>query len=315
MLIYPIMLRFLKRSPALGIEITSTAIRVAALSGNGRNTSVLSEASAELQPGTISESYGALNIQDSETLLPVLKNCLGEASSGSRRRAGLSLPDGIFRVQAIELDALPVKEPDRERLIRWRLEKTAAFDLSDTLLRYQVLRRQDAGFTVLACIAKKTVIGQYESLLLGLGIEPWAIGLSSFFAFNFYAPYLSKQSPAFALIHLSADSFATIVSQQGGARFYRFKDVKRGSAEEIRSRLIREIDDSLHFYTHMDRSQQVEVGHLYLSGDPAMCSDLARELSAGSNLAVEVLSPQSVLAVPERIRAEMAAALGAGKMV
>ncbi len=314
MLIYPIMLRFLKRSPVLGIEITSAAVRVAALSGNGGTTSVLSAVSAELQPGTISEAYGAVNIQDREKLLPVLKQSLREASSGGAR-AGLSLPDGIFRVQTIEFDALPPKDADRERLIRWRLEKTAAFDLSDTLLRYQVLRRQDAGFTILACIAKKSVVSEYESLLVDLGIEPWSIGLSSFFAFNFYSPYLSKRSSAFALVHLTADSFATIVSQEGGARFYRFKDFKRGSAEEIRSRLIREIDDSLHFYTHMDRSQQVEVGHLYLSGEPAMCGDLARDLSADSSLAVEVLSPQSVLPQSEGTLPEMAAALGAGKTV
>src|SRR5574337_908166 len=113
------MLRFLRKSQTLGLEITSAAVRVAVLPGNGRNASVVSAASAELQPGVISETYAASNIQDREKLLPALRQCLGEASPGVRRRAGLSLPDGIFRVQILEFDALPSKEADRERLILW----------------------------------------------------------------------------------------------------------------------------------------------------------------------------------------------------
>jgi Tfp pilus assembly PilM family ATPase len=305
------MYKFIKKNPVLGIEITSAAVRVATFSGSGRT--VLSVSSAGLQPGIISETYGAVNIHDRDSLVPLLNNCLGEAPKGQRRRAGLSLPDGIFRVQILEFDALPAKDADRERLIRWRLEKTAAFDLSDTLLRYQILRRQGAGFTILACIAKKPVIAQYEALLLELGIEPSSVGLSSFFTLNFYAAYLSGKSPAFALVHLSGDSFATIISENGAARFYRYKDVKRGNGDEMTSRLIREIDDSLHFYIHMDRSQQIELKHLYLSGNPAACESLARELSACTTLAVEVLSPEFVLPSQARPGSEMSAALGAGR--
>jgi Tfp pilus assembly PilM family ATPase len=223
----------------------------------------------------------------------------------------LSLPDGVFRVLTLEFDELPGKEADRERLIRWRLEKGAAFDITDTVLRYQVLRRQGKGMTVLASVAKQAVIGQYESLLGELGLEPWSIGLSSLHTLNFYSPLITRTSAVSALAHITEDSFTTIISEAGGARFYRYKEVKRGTGD-IKARFMREIEDSLHFYAHMDRAQQSEVTALYLTGESAMPVDLAEGLKAETSLNVEVLSPAVVMPSASRAGSEMAAALGAG---
>jgi Tfp pilus assembly PilM family ATPase len=224
----------------------------------------------------------------------------------------LSLPDGVFRVQMLEFDELPGKAEDRERLIRWRLEKGAAFDIAETDLRYHVLGRQEKGFTVLSCVAKRAVIAQYESLLIGLGLDPWAVGPSSFHTLNFYFSYLTKKSAVSALAHLSEDTFATIIMDASGITFYRYKDVKRGSSEDIRSRLMREIDDSLHFYTHMDHLQQPEVQDLYITGESIVSAELAEGLRTITSLNVEVLSPAVAARSAQSIGPEMAAALGAG---
>jgi Tfp pilus assembly PilM family ATPase len=307
------MLQLFRRSAALGIEITPAAVRVASLSGSGMNGNVLSVAKADLPAGIVSGTYSSLNIAERDGLVQAIKSCLGSgAPAGQPHRAALCLPDGIFRVQTLEFDDLPSKKEERERLIRWRVEKTASFDLSDTILRYQVLLRQGAGFTILICIAKRSVIAQYEAVLEESGIEPWSVGLSSFSTLNFYAPYMTKKTPAYALTYITEDSFATIVSENNGARFYRFKEIKRGSADELYSRLVREIDDSLHFYSHMDQSG-ADVVHLYLTGEPSTCDAVAAKLSTEESLHVEVLSPEVVLPSAAGSRPEMAAALGAGK--
>jgi Tfp pilus assembly PilM family ATPase len=247
-------------------------------------------------------------------LTQAIRSCIKNIPSGKSLPAALSLPDGVFRVQILEFDELPRKNADRERLIRWRLEKTAAFDIADTLLRYEILGRQDTGFTILTCFAKKAVIGQYEKMLQALGFEPWSIGLSSFHTLNFYAPYITKKTTVSALTHVTDDSFTTIISESGGARFYRFKDLKRGGAEDLHARMVREIEDSLHFYTHhMDRPQLSEVGHLYLTGEPGIGGLLAAELKKGTSLEVEILMPSAVLSGTSGAGPEMAAALGAGK--
>lgn len=313
------MLRFLTRTPGLGVEITSSAVRLVAVSGRGADLSVLSVGSADLPDGLIAESYLSTNICDTSKLAGILRECLAGAPPNISR-AALSLPDGVFRVQTIELDELPAKASERERLLRWRLEKTAAYDMSGTVLRYEVLRQRERGYTVLACLAKEAVLAQYTSVLAGLGLETWHIGLSSFNALNLYFPILNKKSTGFALTHLAQDSFATIVSEAGGARFYRYKEVKRGSPVEIRSRFIREIDDSIHFYAHMDRTQTVQLQDLYLTGESTMTSDFAALLGSGTSLNVEVLTPAGIitrvgLQNDTTAMASMAAALGAGSML
>lgn len=311
------MLRFFARKPSLGIEITSSAVRLAALSGRGANLSVIHAKTADLPSGMVAESYASPNIRDAKGLSAVLRECL-EGGPQRLRRAALSLPDGVFRVQTLEFDQLPSKPADRERLIRWRIEKSAAFDLSDTTLRYEVLRRQESGFTVLACAAKHAVIAQYEELLMELGLEPWNVGLSSFYVLNLYAPVMMRKSSVFALAHLTEDAFTTIVTEAGGARFYRYKDVKRGVAAGIKSRFVREIEDSLHFYTHMDRTQTSEVQHLYVTGESTLPYDLVEGLSTATSLNAEVLSPADIIAqggqggTASAWLVSMAAALGAG---
>jgi Tfp pilus assembly PilM family ATPase len=311
------MFQFLTRNPSLGIEITASAVRLAAVTVRGSGISVEFTKSADLPSGTVCGGYASPNIRDGSGLAGVLRDCLSGASR-PYRRAALSLPDGVYRVQTLDFDELPAKPADRERLIRWRLEKTAAFDLSDTVLRYHVLKRQGSGYTVLACVAKQAVITQYESLLMDLRLEPWSVGISSFHVLNLYSSIIRKKSPVFAIAHLMEDSFTTIVTESEGARFYRYKEVKRAGAVELKARFMREIEDSLHFYSHMDRTQTSEVQHLYLSGDSALLYDLCEGLSTSTSLNVEVLSPADVITqtgqegTASAWLVVMAAALGAG---
>ncbi|HEX9113297.1 MAG TPA: hypothetical protein VF888_03035, partial [Nitrospirota bacterium] len=248
----------------------------------------------DLPAGTVCASYASPNIQDPSGIAAALREGLSGASR-SYRRAALALPDGVFRVQTLDFDELPPKPADRERLIRWRLDKSAAFDLADTVLRYEVMKRSGNGYTTLACVAKQSVIAQYEALLTEQGLEPWNVGVSSFHVLNLYSPFLRKKSPVFAIAHLMEDSFTTIVEDGGGTRFYRYKDVKRAGAVELKARFMREIEDSLHFYTHMDRTQTSEVQHLYLSGESALLYDLRDGLSTSTPLTIEVLSPADVI--------------------
>ena len=74
-----------------------------------------------------------------------------------------------------------------------------------------------------------------------------------------------------------------------------------------------EIDNSLHFYTHMGRSQKSEVKALYLTGESAILTDLSERLRTVAALDIKVLSPDVIITSAESIASEMAAVLGAGK--
>jgi Tfp pilus assembly PilM family ATPase len=306
------MQRFLT-GPCLGIEITSRALRMGLLTGNGASRSVLASRTVPMEAGMVAEAFASQNIRDSEGLASLVRSSLKDLTTLSLRRAGLSLPDGIFRVQTLEFDELPSHRRDRDRLVRWRLEKGAAFDVSNTALRYQIVPRRDKGCSVLACVAKQEVISQYEDLLTGLGLEPWAVAPSSFNVLNFYGPYLEgKNSPGLALAWVTEGSYTTIIMEQGGPRFYRHKEIKAGTPADVTVRLIRELDDSLHFYLHMDRQQQSEIGHLYLAGEPSIVASLSEGLKSETILEVETLVPAVALTSGREAAAYLAAAFGAG---
>jgi len=308
----PTMLGFFTKQ-CLGIEITPSVLRMGLLTSRGSSRSVLGSITAPLTAGMVAETFAAPNIKERDGLADLLRTGLTDLGAKPVRRAGLSLPDGAFRIQTLEFDELPTQHRDRDRLVRWRLEKGAAFDTANTLLRYQVLPRQDNGYSVLACVAKQEVISQYEDLLAGQNFEPWAVVPSSFNAMNFYAPYLAaKNIPGYALAWVAEGSYTTIIVERGGPRFYRYKEIKAGAPEDVTGRLIRELEDSIHFYLHMDRQQQSEVGHLYLSGEPALIAPLSESLKNETTLKIETLMPSFVLAGGAEADPALAAAFGAG---
>lgn len=299
--------------PSLGIEITAKALRLGVLTSKSGATVLSASKTVQLPAGMVNEAFAAQNIKDFEGLVSILGNSIQEVTALPVRRAGLSLPDGIFRVQTIEFDELPANNRDRERLVRWRLEKGAAFDTSGILLRYQALPRQDGGWSVIACVAKRDVISQYEDLLAGLNLEPWAVVPSSFNALNFYAPYLSgKNIPGYALAWIAEGSYTTIIMDRVGPRFYRYREIKTGPPEDVTGRLIRELDDSIHFYRHMDRQQQSEVDHLYLSGVSSLIAPLSERLKSETTLEIGSLVPSLVLPTGTGDTSDLAAAFGAG---
>jgi len=296
----------------LGIEITARELRMGLLTGKGGAISLSASETVPLPAGTVNETFASRNIKNFEGLTSILRSSLKEWTTLPIRRAGLSLPDGIFRVHTLDFDELPANSRDRDRVVRWRLEKGAAFDTSNTLLRYQLLPRQERGFSVLACVARQEVISQYEDLLAGLGVEPWAVVPSSFNALNFYAPYLSAKNIPYAFAWVAEGSYTTIIMEHGGPRFYRYKDIKAGTPEDVTGRLIRDLDDSIHFYRHMDRHQQSELGHLYLSGEPGLIALLSESLKSATDLEIETLVPSLVLASGTEAASDLAAAFGAG---
>ncbi|MDH4162449.1 MAG: hypothetical protein OEW15_07135 [Nitrospirota bacterium] len=281
----------------IGIEITARVIRFGIVSSRRGTLSVPLARTRELPAGTLSETFGPQAILDRDGLAIALREGLVEFAAFKTRRIAISLPDGMFRVQTLEFDELPANARDREKLIRWRLEKSAAFDLADTVLRYQVQERPERGSIVLASVAQRALISQVEEMLFSLGYDVWSLGLSSFHAVNFYAPVLSSHSGGnYALAWISPDSYTTIIMEGDVPRFYRFREIKSGQPGALVGRMTREIDDSLHFYTHRDRQQQSQIGRLYVSGDPVLTGELSASLRGTAPVEVEALDPSSVFA-------------------
>lgn len=301
--------------PSIGISLSSKALRMGVLSPSRGTPTLLASAAEPLTSGMITESYAARNIADRDGLAAVLTKVLGRASNASRR-VGLALPDSIARVQIFDFDELPAGTADRDRLVRWRLEKGAAFDMTSTTVRYQVIGRTEKGSTVLACVMKSDILAEYESLVVDRGLEPWSVGLASFQALNFYSPVMADPSGSgFTFVWIADGAYVTIVMDRGGPRFYRSREIKGGPGADAAGRLTGELEDSIHFYTHLDRQQQADISRLYLAGDGEMTAAVAEGMQSGTTMDVRILQPQAVIPSAGNDLASVAPAFGAGGAV
>ena len=308
------MLPVFMRKSSLGIEITATTVRLAAISGTRQKLFIDAAATTGLTDGAACDSFTADGLGDPAAVVGGVRACL--ASQTRRiRRAHLSLPDALFRVQMLDFDELPDSAADRERLVKWRLEKAATFDLEGTVLRLLIQHKDPKGYAVLACAAKKAVVEQYEQALEESGLEPWSVGISSFHAWNLFSPLMDKAAANHAFAYIMEDSLAVIVTDRGRLKLYRWKDVKRTSTDELAGRCLRELEDTMHFYSHLDRTQTSEVRHLFLAGDPAVTAAIAGELGASLSMSVAAVTPEDAGASGAGSGGALAllsAALGAG---
>jgi Tfp pilus assembly PilM family ATPase len=299
-------------TPCIGVEITSRSLKFGVVTSKGNRQGSNSAKTMSLPPGMVVESFSSPNVKDPEGFAVLLRDGLAEFDSLRTRRVGLSIADSAFRVQSLDFDELPDRTADRDRLVRWRIEKVAAFDPANTVLRYQALPRPGrGGYSVLASMAKSEVLAQYEDLAATAGYDPWSVGPSSFNALNFYYPSLqSRGIPDFAFAWVTENTYTTMVIEHGAPRFYRCKEVRQGTASDAKDRMLRELGDSLHFYMHQDRQQPCEVGHLFLAGDTSLLPSLAEGLKGSLSLEIDVLTPRAAQPAAEGLPDSFASVLG-----
>jgi Tfp pilus assembly PilM family ATPase len=298
--------------PGIGLDISSRMAHLGVVRRSGSALTALASRSVTLGQGVVEENYAVPGIRDREGLAAALRGLLEEPAAARPTRTALSLPDALFRVQLFDFDELPPRNRERERLVRWRFEKSAAFDTADTLLRFQVLPRAGRGFTALSCIAKREVIAAYEELVLGLGLEAWNVGPSSFHALNFYAAAVASPPDApCGMVWVTESSYSTIILEGGVPRFYRFREIKPGAAGDAAARITRELEDALHFYTHRDPQQALSLTRLCLAGDSPVLAPLADGLQGATSMTIHLLRPVSAGAA-SGVADGSAPALGAG---
>ena len=280
---------------ALGLSLSSRSATAGALAKRRGKLSLLGARTIPLPPGVVGEGFASPPLQDREDLLTSLRQVVRERAWERVRHAGLSLPDPLFRIQMIDFDELPSGDGDRERLIRWRVEKAAVFDMAGTVLQYQVAPREDRGYAVLACFVRREVLSQYIDLLDELGLDPWNVRPASFHVLNLYAPTIAARNiGSYALVWIAEGSSSTLIIERGVVRFYRYRDLRAGAPGDVPGRLARELDDTLHFYLHMDRNQRSELSHVFLAGDPLLTEGLASSLGDMTELPVERVTPAAI---------------------
>lgn len=187
---------------------------VAALRCAGRRIEAWSvEALPEgaVQPGPLSD-----NIPNQKVIEDVLRKVVAAVGDGHGRCA-LLVPDLLARVALLEFDILPDRPEEVEALVRWRLSRDLPFDLRQAVVSFEKYPARGAAYEVIAVVAVRGLIRQYEECVERLGLKPGWVTLSTLAA----ADCLGSRSSPCLLVKRDGASLGLAIVHEGAVRFFR----------------------------------------------------------------------------------------------
>jgi len=156
--------------PRLACEIATDRV-TAARADDAQRVSVYN--ARTLSPGTVVPGLAPGNVLDTEALRLAITEALAAVRSRSKDVIAV-LPDAAIRVTLLDFDTLPEREDDAAGIVRFRLKKSLPFNVDDAALSYDV-HRSNGDVKVLAAVAPREVVDEYESAFRAAGYNPGVV--------------------------------------------------------------------------------------------------------------------------------------------
>lgn len=278
---------------SLGLELSAGEMSLALVSG-GKTPRVEAGLSLPFAPGTLTLSRRDPNVADAKAFVAALKEA--HLRLITRERAvSVSLPDAVGRVVLLDLETRFKSREEGIDVIRWKLKKSLPFEIGNVHLDYQTLAEKENGaVSLLVSLISRTVVTQYEQLLLEAGLEPRLVDFTAFNLYRLFAPRLDLAEDG-AFVTYYRGTMTVLVFHAGVLSFYRSKEV----AADVQN-LFREVNSS--FLVYGDRFPGQAVGEVLCMAQPA-------DAEAFRALVAEATGLEPVLLDPERM-VQKAPALG-----
>lgn len=244
---------------ALGMELSNEGLSFALASG-GKTPTVEAGLSLPFAPGTLQFSRREPNITDPRSFVAMVKEAHLRLLS-KERTVSVSLPDATGRVVLLDLEARLKNREEGLDIIRWKLKKSLPFDISTVHLDYQTLEeRENGSVSLLVSLISRSVITQYEELLIEAGLEPKFLDFTSFNLFRLFSPRLELADNC-AFVSFYAGAMTVLIFHGGVLSFYRSKETA-GDAQNLFS----EVNSS--FLVYGDRHPGQVVGEVFCMTGP-----------------------------------------------
>jgi Tfp pilus assembly PilM family ATPase len=206
----------------------------------------------------------------------------------------------------LELEELPHKKEDAEKIIKWKLANRLGINLRDSFFDYQVLSRQGMVKVFVASI-RKDIITALESTLFDLGFNVQRISMHSLNLLNLLALEESTDVNFSVIIHID-NYFSVMIFKKGVLDYYRCKI----SVEHI-DNFVKELKAS--FLSYRCVNPDISVQKNYLFDDYKGLEEIVRN---NTEACVESIKLESLLSIKESLQVnagdklKLLAALGAG---
>ena len=229
--------------PSLVFEVSEAGVSLARLGPKSRFPEAL--LFSPLAEGAVEASPIRENVRKPEELDRAFEELLAQAApNGSRRKrkdAALLLPDNCARITVLDFENLPGDAGERLALIRWRLKKAVPFDVDNAAISYQIQRGAGKQISVLVAVSPVEVIGQYESAVRRLELNPGYVGISVAAALN-----LVVEHGVTMLAKLAGHTLSLVVIDQGQVRLVRSLEAGAPGPQALTEDRLREMAADLY---------------------------------------------------------------------
>lgn len=197
------------------------------------------------------------------------------AESGRWEKVCVLLPDAWFRINLIDLPALPEKEDAALNAVRWSLKRTLPIPPETLRVAYQVLSKSDAGTKLLVVSALEKTLAAIEQVFAAADMEVVVIEPIGLNIWNAITVREAATSNDRLFIYVRENDFTTAVFRGAQPLFVRSRNLngQRTLSQELR----------LSATYLRDILQTVAVERCYVAGNnvsPDVQSVLAAEFSA-----------------------------------
>jgi type IV pilus assembly protein PilM len=284
--------------PRLACEITSEGVIAARAADKASRLEVFT--SRRLNEGAIAPGLNIPNILDAQALRTALSGALG-AVAGKSKDVIVILPDVAIRMMLLDFEALPAKREEIDPVLRFRLKKSLPFDVDHAVLSYDVTRANGT-VRVVAAVAPREVIEEYEKAFRDIGYEPGVVLPSSLAALGL----VDGERPTLVL-KVDPMNITITAVEHHELRLVRTLDNPHGgifSATDLSEAVLPSIvffEDT--FAAHIEKiyvggtAPLDELGPLLHQQTGAQVQELAPELAAEQNLSGEQVAPTTMAGI------------------
>ena len=226
--------------PAVVIEIASN--HVAAARWGKMRGGLESFAAEPVGIGSISPSPVEANVAKPDMVRTVLRRVMSRVQHHSGPVA-LLVPDPVVRVFILSFENFPRRAHDALPLLRWRLKKSVPFDVEETVVSWMRQARRDGNIEVMAAVARREIIREYETIIEALGLTSGVV-LSSTLA---SLPLLEERG-ATLLIRICGETLTTVIVNGPNVSVYRSTEMPAEGALLEPQAMLEEIFPAVAYY-------------------------------------------------------------------
>lgn len=206
---------FRKRKATFGLDVGSSAIKVAQLSQNGNGFRLAALAAVPVGPDAIVEG----GIKDPGAVTDAIQEAVS-ASGVDTKDTAIALSGRELIVKKLQFPDVPANELGGA--VQLEAEHHIPFALDEVFLDYHITGKRDGQMDLILVAVKKTKVTEYLSVVEAAGLNPVVVDLDGFALGNqFELNHPEERSEVVALVDIGASTMKTNVVSGGASIFAR----------------------------------------------------------------------------------------------